>query len=88
MNRAKFYSISSGVKSPSSNQGTYLDADNSFFGNSLYYFKNNGKWWVLRTHCWIDKINDGTIHIREYNVGATDSRILWRDKWQHCVLDT
>lgn len=88
MNRAKFYSYNNeGVKSDSSNEGTYIDFELSFFGKSLYYFKNNGKWWFLYTHCWIKSwnINRG-FKVREFNIGAVDTRCLIRNKKQNRLI--
>jgi hypothetical protein len=89
MNRAKFYSYSSaGVRSVSSNEGVYLDLELSYFGNSIYYFQNNGKWWVLLTRCRIRKIKNGVLKISEWNVGAVDTRVLWRCKpWMRCLIE-
>lgn len=83
MNRAKlYYRNPDGTKSPSSNAGDYIDLKESIFGNSRFYFKQNGKWWPLITYCAITtktKLNE--YKIREWNIGAA-SRILIRNKWQ------
>lgn len=57
MNRAKFYyKNSDGTNSPSTNAGDYIDLQASLFGNSIFYFKQNGKWWPLITYCEIKEL--------------------------------
>lgn len=87
MNRAKFYYLNAdGTKSASTNAGDYIDLNMSLFGNSLLYFKQNGKWWVLYTFCKITHKNSHNVYtIREFNVGAA-SRVLIRNKWNKKLL--
>lgn len=87
MNRAKFYSFVKGDKSISTNEGEYLDLDQSYFGSTTYYFKQNNRWLVLKTFCKITYINDEKAHIREINIGALGLRIGIRNKWQSAEIE-
>ena len=87
-NAALFYNKNNdGTNSESLYNGDYVDMMNSQFWKSKYYFRNNNRWWIFYTYCDITKIENEIIHIKEFNIGAADNRVLFRMKKQHGLID-
>jgi hypothetical protein len=82
MLRAKFYNED---EEKVANAGKFLSQKYSLFGKNFVYFRQNGKWLVLYSTCYISKQEGERVTIREFNIGAA-SRILIRNKWTKAII--